>query len=371
MKTLLEAMNNLKESNNLSFENFLNNIKQDEINFYNNEVTQYYNLDSERSNYFPKDNSQEENQRWYKFIQRLEDLSTDFDVSSYSRTWRDKGKEQYLKDLEKDIDNHITKISKTLTKEIGNVISIKEQEENIYYMEGNKATCTIKVTPIKLSKNKSVTKTRIKIENLKEKDLKDITLNNNNEQENQLQENDYIKQWKQEELEKTLDANTNFWEKYQELNDIVKEAGKELEDKIDEYIKTNNDYPDFTRKGAFDKKFFDEDIEKINQEYLKNKEKLRSYIKSNNFFYEKGRKSNFEKICKEMVDRHFIELQNKVEDKIGEILQIKPTGNNGYDYYFKGSKGNCNVEVILAGGYNIQRLHTRWIIKNINKKEEI
>lgn len=366
MKTIIEAMNNLKESSNLSFESFLNNIKEEEINFYNNEVTQYYKLDNERSNYFPKDDSEEENQKWYRFIQRLDELSTDLDVSSYSRTWMDKGKEQYLKDLEKDIDNHIAKVSKTLIKEVGNIISIKEQEENIYYMEGNKATCTIKVTPIKLSKNKSITKTRIKIEDLKEKNLKDITLDNS-----QLQENDYIKQWKQEELEKTLDANTNFWKEYEELISTTEEIDKRLENKIDEYVNINNDYPAFIKRGTFDKKFLDKDIEEINQEYLKQKEKVRSYIERNNFFYKEGRKSNFEETCKEMINRHFIKLQNKVEDKIGEILQIKPTGNNGYDYYFKGSKGNCNIEVILAGGYNIQRLHTRWIIKNINKREEI
>lgn len=69
-----------------------------------------------------------------------------------------------------------------------------------------------------------------------------------------------------------------------------------------------------------------------------------------------------EKVKKSVID-HYKNLQSKVEKKIGKILEITPTGNNGYDYFMKGENGNCEVEVILAGGYNIQRLHTRWIIK--------
>ena len=61
------------------------------------------------------------------------------------------------------------------------------------------------------------------------------------------------------------------------------------------------------------------------------------------------------------VRNHFNTLQAKVEKKIGKILEIESLG--GSDYRFIGEEGNCSVEVILAGGYNIQRLHTRWIIK--------
>lgn len=63
----------------------------------------------------------------------------------------------------------------------------------------------------------------------------------------------------------------------------------------------------------------------------------------------------------EMVDSHFETLQRKVEGKIGKILKIYPTGNNGADYYFEGENGNIEIRVIAAGGYNIQCAHTRWI----------
>lgn len=74
-------------------------------------------------------------------------------------------------------------------------------------------------------------------------------------------------------------------------------------------------------------------------------------------------KDEFEKLAQKEVESHFKKLQSKVEKYIGNIQKINPTGNNGYDYEFIGDKGQCEVQVILAGGYNVQRLHTRWIIK--------
>lgn len=64
---------------------------------------------------------------------------------------------------------------------------------------------------------------------------------------------------------------------------------------------------------------------------------------------------------KKAVEDHYKTLQNKVERKIGKIIKIEKLG--GYDYKFEGELDNCVVEVIIAGGYNIQRRHTRWIIK--------
>ena len=75
-----------------------------------------------------------------------------------------------------------------------------------------------------------------------------------------------------------------------------------------------------------------------------------------------GEAYKYEKVEK-MVNNHFDKLQAKVEAKIGKIEKIQATGSNGHDYIFKGENGSCSVEVIGAGGYNIQRYHTRWIIK--------
>lgn len=67
-----------------------------------------------------------------------------------------------------------------------------------------------------------------------------------------------------------------------------------------------------------------------------------------------------EKIKKD-IRKHYDLLQAKVEKKIGKIKGLEYLG--GYNYRFEGELGNCMVEVIEAGGYNIQRRHTRWIIK--------
>lgn len=67
-------------------------------------------------------------------------------------------------------------------------------------------------------------------------------------------------------------------------------------------------------------------------------------------------------VIQKLVDKHFDTLQNKVEKKIGKITSIYHRGDD--DYEFTGTDGKCAVEVILAGGYNIQKLHTRWIVRN-------
>jgi len=86
---------------------------------------------------------------------------------------------------------------------------------------------------------------------------------------------------------------------------------------------------------------------------------------SNTYFYGLTYHGNQEeeyikKCIKVSVDQHFNKLQNKVEKEIGKILTIQSSGNY---YKFTGELGSCDIDVILAGGYNIQKLHTRWLIK--------
>lgn len=92
---------------------------------------------------------------------------------------------------------------------------------------------------------------------------------------------------------------------------------------------------------------------------------LKYFKYSNTYFYSltyHGDQSEefIKKVIQISVDQHFIKLQNKVEKEIGTILTIQSSGNY---YKFTGEKGSCDIDVILAGGYNIQKLHTRWLIK--------
>lgn len=91
---------------------------------------------------------------------------------------------------------------------------------------------------------------------------------------------------------------------------------------------------------------------------------LQSHRYSNKYYNSLSYCSDEERIInciKVAVDEHFKMLQAKVEKKIGKIINI--TNVNGNTYWFKGELDECYTEVILAGGYNIQRLHTRWLIK--------
>lgn len=94
----------------------------------------------------------------------------------------------------------------------------------------------------------------------------------------------------------------------------------------------------------------------FNKEYAEVIDKYKYYLTLNANYGEKGAEKRIEKD----VIAHYKTLQAKVEKKIGKIIKVQPLG--GYDYRFEGENGNCGVEVIIAGGYNIQRKHTRWII---------
>lgn len=59
-----------------------------------------------------------------------------------------------------------------------------------------------------------------------------------------------------------------------------------------------------------------------------------------------------------------------LKDKIGnitEVVRLALNNNRGFDGLFKGDKGSINISTILAGGYNIQRLHYRTLVTKCNK----
>lgn len=64
-----------------------------------------------------------------------------------------------------------------------------------------------------------------------------------------------------------------------------------------------------------------------------------------------------------------LDLYNRVKKATGEVTSwdnIRLTDGNGFPVlngYVEGKEGRCRVESILAGGYNIQRLHIRTLVK--------
>lgn len=67
-----------------------------------------------------------------------------------------------------------------------------------------------------------------------------------------------------------------------------------------------------------------------------------------------------------------IDLYNRVKDITGEVTDWKgikaSEGNNGFTVLngiVNGVKGSAEIESILAGGYNIQKLHIRVLVKSL------
>ena len=86
-----------------------------------------------------------------------------------------------------------------------------------------------------------------------------------------------------------------------------------------------------------------------------------------NYASEEAKNNRFHKVAQELIDAHFDTLQNKVKERIGDIVDIKRIGGTN-DYDMKGSNGeSVRVQVVMAGGYNKQRLHTRWIMNKLKK----
>lgn len=136
-----------------------------------------------------------------------------------------------------------------------------------------------------------------------------------------------ITEWKQTEIDATYDQYKIYKNKLNELHEIWKTKGGSDNFNHYKYFKYSNTYfYGLTSHG--------------NQE--------EEFIK---------------KCIKVSVDKHFEKLQNKVHQVIGDIISIEGHGNY---YKFTGDLGSCDIDVILAGGYNIQKLHTRWLIKKHN-----
>lgn len=347
----------------MSYEEFLNNLKQEEINYYNELVKKYYALDSRRSEFQPKDET--EYDKWYAYRDQLDQISSDYDVHDYSETIMKYGEEKYKTRLENRINEHIEKLAKSIKKEIGNVVSVEDLGNNKYHLEGNNGTCNIVVSPIKASSNGNVVKTRIKISDTAKRD---IPLDYVPEKE----DNEWIKKWKEEEFQEYVKINEKFWNRFNELSQTAKEAKQAFDEAYVKYRQEHNfQNPEVeSRNGRYDYNYKDPEIQKLNLAALEAKRNLNELIQYNMFFYENGHKSNWEERFRKAINDHFKKLQAKVEGKIGEIVKIFPLDNSGENYHFEGTKGDCNVEVILAGGYNIQRLHTRWIIKEVKMRNE-
>lgn len=332
----------------MNLEDFINMIRQQETKLYNDCI------EIVKSAYDNADKNVLKNNPW-TFWEKIDEVCADYDV-------REEFRKKYLGEnnyshIDRDIEEHLTKLSKSITKITGTVDTIEEINETDYLVKGAKADMTIKLTPAKLSSSKNVMKSKIKALDVKEHEEELI------ERPSDFEESEYVKEWKQRELEGYKTALQSWKETLAKYEKEEEDAKQHLRDLVIEYREKNGKEPE-VKNG----KYVDEELHKASQEKSKANDNYFNTKNANAFFRNYGFSNNFEEMAKNMIDKHFNELQAKVEKKIGRIIKIESFG--GDDYAFNGERGDCVVEVIWAGGYNIQRLHTRWIVKNWNIEEE-
>ena len=69
-----------------------------------------------------------------------------------------------------------------------------------------------------------------------------------------------------------------------------------------------------------------------------------------------------EKIAQKEMEAYKQKIEAKVKKHVGNIIEWE-LGN--MEYIVHGDEGRAKVEAIYAGGYNIQRLHVRVIVKKL------
>lgn len=73
-----------------------------------------------------------------------------------------------------------------------------------------------------------------------------------------------------------------------------------------------------------------------------------------------------------IVEMQKLDILTRAWSKVGRVskLVMAHIGSDGsFNGYIEGEKGKVHIETILAGGYNIQRLHYRVLVKEIQNKD--
>lgn len=84
-------------------------------------------------------------------------------------------------------------------------------------------------------------------------------------------------------------------------------------------------------------------------------------------FYRRGTEEDFKKVNGKNAKDLITDLINRVTKVVGSItdlsdIQFKGNSLNGF---VSGEQGRCRIETIVAGGYNIQKLHYRVLVHKI------
>lgn len=167
-----------------------------------------------------------------------------------------------------------------------------------------------------------------------------------------------------EEAKKKLQDDIRIKEGWAKKLKNALEIENEYEYKLPDVFKTLQEYyvKDWTENDVYRKKIYEEELETMGYDKFTDKYGYNTYC------FLKNTEEDFRKANEEYAYRWILELYNRVKKYTGEV--------ESWGHLYAGYKGELNglvhgqlgsvkVESILAGGYNIQRLHARVLIHPI------
>jgi hypothetical protein len=160
----------------------------------------------------------------------------------------------------------------------------------------------------------------------------------------------------------------------------AQEIAKNWEDKYNKQLELERHYqfeiPEAfkTLKDILVENWTKFDLEEQKHYYKKYKELgyktfIQRYSRSRWDYLRSHNEQDFREENEKAAENWILDLYNRIKRETGEIvtwdnITATPKGLNGY---IKGKLGAVNVETIMAGGYNIQRLHYRVILHKVKE----
>lgn len=166
-----------------------------------------------------------------------------------------------------------------------------------------------------------------------------------------------------------LNLNNNKKEK---LENIIKQANDSKTPEQIKYEKKEKEYNDL-------RNYIKNELPNINiptlEKWLKDYKEM--YIHWVNNLETSGNIKSWEATQKRMQADSFVEMQKldiltRAWAKVGRVTKLSfvNLGSDGsFNGFIDGEKGRVYIETILAGGYNIQRLHYRVLVKEFQNKD--
>lgn len=177
--------------------------------------------------------------------------------------------------------------------------------------------------------------------------------------------------------EKTINEEQEKLERYnvmlkneQTKEDFINNLPKNVIEFMNELEKSWNEY-DKSKRDTINKKMHElYELPYNSIEYKQLHSKMNNMFGSNWHDFSFITDEEIEKNNKRDVKNLIIDFINRVKDKVGTITSFANLHLNRDNRGFailngkvKGTEGNARVESIYAGGYNIQRLHVRVLVK--------